>query len=269
MVMIGFNVYKEGKKCIVTFSYDDGRVYDKKLIDIFNKYGIKGTFHLNSGALKGPNSVHADEVKNVYKGHEVSCHTVTHPSIAEIASQIAIKEVIDDRKNLEQLCGYPVRGMSYPNGSVSEDVINIIKYCGIVYSRTIVNGGFHIPQNFLNWNPTCHHRDALKMIEQFKRYVVEPEWQHGLLYIWGHSYELERNEPNNSWEYIEEVCREIAQDNRIWYATNIEIYDYITAQRSLIMSVDESIITNPTMTDVWIRKDGETVKVAAGQTLRF
>ena len=34
------------QKKAVTISYDDGVVFDKKLIDIFNKYGIKGTFNL-------------------------------------------------------------------------------------------------------------------------------------------------------------------------------------------------------------------------------
>ena len=31
------------------FSIDDGTIYDKKVIEIFNKYNIKGTFNLNSG----------------------------------------------------------------------------------------------------------------------------------------------------------------------------------------------------------------------------
>ena len=31
------------------FSIDDGTVYDKKVIEIFNKYNIKATFNLNSG----------------------------------------------------------------------------------------------------------------------------------------------------------------------------------------------------------------------------
>lgn len=38
-----------GKKKAVTFSYDDGIVYDKHLVEILNKYGLKCTFNLNSG----------------------------------------------------------------------------------------------------------------------------------------------------------------------------------------------------------------------------
>lgn len=38
-----------GKKKAVTFSFDDGVTQDIRLIEIFNKYGLKGTFNLNSG----------------------------------------------------------------------------------------------------------------------------------------------------------------------------------------------------------------------------
>ena len=40
-----------GKKKAVTFSFDDGVTQDIRLIEIFNKYGLKGTFNLNSGFL--------------------------------------------------------------------------------------------------------------------------------------------------------------------------------------------------------------------------
>ena len=45
--MIQYHVFPGGKKRIVTFSYDDGHKNDERLIGLFNKYGVKGTFHLN------------------------------------------------------------------------------------------------------------------------------------------------------------------------------------------------------------------------------
>ena len=35
----------------ITFSYDDGVTQDKRLVDIFNKYGLKATFNINSELL--------------------------------------------------------------------------------------------------------------------------------------------------------------------------------------------------------------------------
>ena len=43
--MTWINQYKKA----VTFSYDDGVVPDLKLLEIFNKYGIKCVFNLNYG----------------------------------------------------------------------------------------------------------------------------------------------------------------------------------------------------------------------------
>ena len=45
--MIEFNVFPGGKRRIVTFSYDDGHFNDERLIEMFDRYGVKATFHLN------------------------------------------------------------------------------------------------------------------------------------------------------------------------------------------------------------------------------
>ena len=45
--MIQYHIYPNAKRRIVTFSYDDGSANDERLISLFNKYGVKGTFHLN------------------------------------------------------------------------------------------------------------------------------------------------------------------------------------------------------------------------------
>ena len=44
-------LYPGGLAKAITFSYDDGQVYDRRLIEIFNQAGFKGTFHLTSGNL--------------------------------------------------------------------------------------------------------------------------------------------------------------------------------------------------------------------------
>ena len=44
-------LYPEGKKKALTFSYDDGEIFDIKLAEILRKHGMKGTFNLNSSNL--------------------------------------------------------------------------------------------------------------------------------------------------------------------------------------------------------------------------
>ena len=48
---IKFDLFPQGKTKALTMSYDDCQIYDRRLVSIFNQYGINGTFHLNSGNL--------------------------------------------------------------------------------------------------------------------------------------------------------------------------------------------------------------------------
>ena len=43
-----YTCFPGGKAKALTMSYDDGKVQDRRLIDIFNKYGIKGTARIKS-----------------------------------------------------------------------------------------------------------------------------------------------------------------------------------------------------------------------------
>ncbi|MBR6729243.1 MAG: polysaccharide deacetylase family protein, partial [Clostridia bacterium] len=81
--MILLNRLPEGKRNMITLSYDDGSVHDRRLVEIMNRYGIRGTFHLNSGRMAGEKDgwdkiISKEEIPALYKNHEVSCHGVYH-----------------------------------------------------------------------------------------------------------------------------------------------------------------------------------------------
>lgn len=52
-----------GKTKAVTFSYDDGSKSDIRLADTLTKYGLKGTFNLNSSNLHSENYMSVEEIK--------------------------------------------------------------------------------------------------------------------------------------------------------------------------------------------------------------
>lgn len=264
--MIHYEVYPEGKRRAVTFSYDDGHPNDERLIAIFNKYNVKGTFHLNRCIFDNENAEERiPHLRKVYSGHEISCHTYSHGWPTRQGGQTVIKETIENRKMLEKIAGYPVTGMSYPFGDYNEKTAEIMRACGIVYSRTVKQTDtFKVPDDFMEWHPTCHQNDGLKAAERFMR-EIDSEYSSTLLYIWGHSHEFKSEE---DWENIENIVKTVANSNKIWYATNIEIYDYITAQRKLRISYDENIFYNPSAIDVWVAKDDiGVIKIPAGQTV--
>ena len=264
--MIRFNYFPGGKTTALTMSYDDGEIYDLRLIEIFNKYGIKGTFNLNGGNLGKEGYVSKEDVAKYYVGHEVSCHMLTHPFPNKIPTIEIINETLEDRKILEDACGYVVRGMSYPYGKYNQEIINIIKSCGIEYARAGETGWFDMPDDFMRWTSTCHHSDDI--FGKLDRLLAN-KWQPLLIYcVWGHSYEFPQ--VDGAWERMEEFCKKASEHaDEIWFATNIEIYDYIMALRSLKISADKTLVYNPTRIDVWISYNNEPVKIAAGETIQL
>nr|MBQ4317950.1 polysaccharide deacetylase family protein [Clostridia bacterium] len=261
--MILKNLYPYGKKRALTMSYDDGSFNDRKLVEIFNRYGIKGTFHLNSGYLHTSNTVDIEEIPELYKGHEIACHSVTHPSLAGCPREEMVREVYEDRRALEAIAGYAVRGMSYPNGSISDEVVDVMRACGIVYSRT-VNGteNFFLPSDFLRWHPTCHNK--YKITERLPAFAAN-RYPLPCFYVWGHSYEYPRDD---TWGMIEEFCREASKIEDCWFATNIEIYNYVQALKSLEFTVDCKTVRNMSALSVWVSVNNEPVEIKAGETLK-
>ena len=263
--MIQYHVYPGGKKRVVTFSYDDGSKNDARLIALFNKYGVLGTFHLNGIDFCNVDAETENTLRARYAGHEVACHTLRHGWPARMPAQAVVREVTEDRKVLERLFGYPVIGMSYPSGSYDKDVISAMRACGIVYSRTTKNTmKFPFPEDYMEWHPTCHHKDALPLCEQFMR-DLDSQWTRPLLYIWGHSHEFRTEE---DWAYMEKVVTTVAGCDKIWYATNIDIYNYVAAQALLQISYDETMFYNPTAYDLWVERDKrDIIKIPAGERI--
>ncbi|UQZ37360.1 polysaccharide deacetylase [Paenibacillus sp. PK3_47] len=261
-----FNLFPGGKPKALTMSYDDGQKHDVRLAGIFDKYGIKGTFHLNSSTLNTPGFLSDDDVRGIARHHEISAHSVTHPFLDTLPLPMVINELLEDRRRLETLVDYPVRGMSYPYGVYSRAIIPPLQSVGIEYSRTVISTRqFDVPPDFMEWHPTCHHNEDMDQV--WEQFTTRPSLQKfSLCYIWGHSYEFEQD---NNWELIESFCRKAGGHPDIWYATNLEIMDYVTAVRSLKMSADHTVIRNPSATGVWVSVDNKPVCIDGGSTYYY
>ncbi len=246
-----YAVFPEGKRKVFTLSYDDGWPQDEKLIALMNKYGIKGTFNLVSG------DVLFDQIENPverYKGQEVAAHGHTHGYLGRLAPAQATYDVLKNREALEKVFGGTVRGFAYGHGSYNDETKQILKNCGIKYARTINNTEkFLLPQDWFFFDPTCEDLNP-KLLELADRfYNMKPQFtQVHMFYIWGHSHFTDRA---NHWDKLEEVFRKMGNNEEIWCATNIEIYDYMEAFRNLIMSADGTYIYNPTNTTLWLMEN--------------
>lgn len=254
--------FPAGKKKALTFSYDDDTVHNVRLVEIFNRYGMKGTFNLNMGrfALPGEpsDSLTLDRAKELFLGsdHEVAVHGYTHIPLGTVPKNVAVGDVILDLAAAERAFGRIVRGMAYADGSYRAHTDGVLAQCGVAYCRTVQNThAFALPENWLYLHPTCHHDDGA-LLDLADRFLSrDSAAEGGMFFLWGHAYEFANN---RNWDRMEAFCEKMAGRDEIWYATNLEICDYVRDFHRLIFSLDGTRIHNPTATEIFFAVGGET-----------
>ena len=220
------------KQKVVTFSFDDGNLDDKPLVQTLNKYGLKGTFNLNSGlltentpwnykGLKQVRHINYCEYDGLYEGHEIAGHSYTHPDLTKLNQKDIENQIKLDKKLLEFLFGCKIEGFAYPMGTFNEQIGDVILQNGIKYARTIKpTYNFDFPENSVFWHPTCHFMD--ERIEELAEKFTNIEDQNAIFYIWGHSYELIEDK---DFERFEKLCKILSGREDTAYLTNIQVID--------------------------------------------
>ncbi len=209
----------------LTFSFDDGVFQDRRLVEIFDKYALKCTFNLNSGKMGTGTRIPREEIKDLYKNHEVAVHTVNHPRLWELTDEEIVNEVEDDRIALSKMVGYDVVGMAYPYGlggdqmKITELLKNNtkIRYARDV-SQTLV---YNLPENLYKLKPTLHHNSFEHFEKMAKEFVDLKAAEPSIFYVWGHSYEFDYDD---SWDRFEKICKLLSGRDDIFYGTNAEVF---------------------------------------------
>ena len=264
------------KKKALTFSYDDGSIYDKRLVQIFNENGLKSTFNINSGLMETGDGwrMSLNEAVELYQSseHEIAIHGLKHLSLFDIPEHCAIDEILQDKKNLERATDKIIRGMAYSYGTYNAKTIDLLRKLDICYARTVWQSeNFDISDNFLELKPTCHHNNP-KLFDLLDEFLADDTsgifFKHGpkLFYVWGHSHEFHND---NNWAVMESFAQKAGNHKDVWYATNIEIFDYINAYKSLIWSTDATKIYNPTARNIFINYYGKETMIPAGEEVHF
>ncbi|MFY7739310.1 MAG: polysaccharide deacetylase family protein [Flavobacterium sp.] len=275
-------LFPGGKSKALVLSYDDGAKQDRKLVELMNKYQLIGTFHLNSNKLGSNNYfdyLNKDEIKDLYKGHEVSVHSANHPNLPDISKVDVIYEILEDRKELERLVGYPVRGMAYPFGNTNDAVIEAIEGLGIEYARTVGDTyNFEIPVDFLRWHPTIHQfgkaywepnqpEKDKKELELFYKTINNflQTKELAVIDIWGHSWEMGTDQ--KKWEETEKFFKILANNQEIYYTKQIDFVDYVNAFRNLKFSVNKDNVTNTSALTIYIKINSKIFTIPSGATI--
>lgn len=261
----------------VTLTYDDGTVSDRKLVEIMSKYGLKGTFNINAGLMPETNDgshLGMKEAVELYTstGNEIAAHGYKHQWLTEMDTAMMVNEILTDRIALEKCLGVPVRGLAYAYGAYDDTVVEILRQCGYVYARsTVSTEKFDIPTDWLRMPITCRHRTP-RLMELAKAFLEGPpgayHWVQTprLFVLMGHSHEF-ANE--NNWHIIEEFAAYVGNREDVWYATNMEVYDYVKSFENLQFAADGSFVYNPGREDVYICFKGVNHIISSGETVRL
>ena len=277
-----FMRFPGGRAKAVTFSYDDGVPQDQRLAALFDRFGVKATFNFTAKPHFTKEQIHEYFLS---RGHEIAVHGAEHRANGNLRAIEGIRDALDCRLVLEDLCDRIIRGMAYPDsgirlmgrpGNSYEKIKEYLKELDIVYARTVgENLSFELPADFHAWFPTIHHGHprALELIDEFLELDTSAKAYHSrrtprLFYIWGHSYEFV---DDDNWDVMEELFAFIGGREDIWYCTNIEFFELLRAYQSLEYFADGSKVYNPTAIPVELSmfhsaKDWRAVKVLPGET---
>lgn len=236
-----------GKRKALTFSFDDGEHYDRRLAALLRGYGLKATFylvtgdlgkeipHFRYGAATVVRKVAAGELKETYQGMEVASHTAEHRAVVGEMRET----VLGSMAYLQDLLGYEVTGMAYPGGQpgidYGESHIRELESLGVLYARTACfTNTFGLPERLLEWHPTCHYcADNIGAL--VRAFAESPgagqEEPLKLFHIMGHSYELEQPDERGQWAAFGKLCAALSARDDVWYATNGEIAAWLATAR--------------------------------------
>ena len=254
-------LYPEGKTKAFNVTYDDGVLQDKEFVQILNKYGIKGTFNLNSELMKNQfawfhecgmvvKRLSEADVKDLYDGHEIASHTLTHPNMQGMSAEQILREMSQDKDNLENIFGTKVLGFAVPFNYYSDLIAECAKIVGFEYARTSdMSGGYTPCEEEYYWRAGIFHLSS--ELESYIDVFLETDEELAVAQIVGHTYDFDAE---RNWDQMENLLAKVASDDKIWFATNLELVRYLKAMKNT--EVTDDYIQNHGKVDVWFEVNG-------------
>ena len=193
---------------IFLLSFDDGTVWDRRFVELLNRYAMRGTFNLNSGLedfvweYQGKPVIRQKlrETTEQYRGHEVASHTRTHPWLNSLTPPQLRREVEADCAAIKEIFSLDEIGFGVPFTACGEREIGIIRKYVRYIRHSAFSDSFALPQDeyHIPIHGLYHDPDIRKKIRRF----AESTLPVSLFVMAGHSYEFEIE---NHWAYIEEL----------------------------------------------------------------
>ncbi|MCQ4021938.1 MULTISPECIES: polysaccharide deacetylase family protein [unclassified Ruminococcus] len=249
-------LYPNGRPKAFNVSYDDGVLQDIRFVGLLNKYNLKGTFNLNSHLMKTEfewkhesglviKRLSENIASDLYSGHEIASHTLTHPYMDSLTENEIIHELQTDKDNLEMLFESEVKGFAVPFDFYSELMEECVKKCGFEYARISEESLSYTPStDFYKLEVGIFHLDT--NLDSYIDNFLSTNEELAFCQIAGHSYDLDTE---NMWDKIEAIFKKLSADNNILPMTTIQFVEYIKAMN--LAEITENYIKNNSNISLW------------------
>ena len=266
--------YPEGRTKAFNITYDDGVLQDVPFITMLNRYGIKGTFNLNSELMRTGftwrhecgmdiTRLRQSEIGNLYEGHEIASHTLTHPYMDSLSDEELYRQMGEDKRNLEVMFGREVAGFAVPFDYYDDRIARCAEKCGFEYARiSDVSLSYTPCRDWHHWKTGVYH--VMPELVPFVDGFLETNEELALCQIVGHSYDLFTE---NLWDTMESICAKIGGYDGIWKCTHLELIRYLNAMEQAEISDNE--INNNGNQRLWFTINGNTISLNPGETIKW
>lgn len=254
-------LYPMGKKKAFNITYDDGVLQDVRFVQLLNRYGLRGTFNLNSELMRSEfawrhpcgmevRRLSEHQVMGLYEGHEIAGHTLTHPYMHDLSEGELLYQMGKDRENLERLFGQEVKGFAVPFSYYSGLIARCAQRCGFEYARMSEFSHSYVPcRDYYFWKTGIFHLEP--ELTEFVAGFLNTQQELAVCQIAGHSYDLDAE---HLWGTMELICAAVSSREEIWACTNLELVRYLKAMDRC--EISENAICNHSDMDLWFEVDG-------------
>ena len=228
-------LFPGGKKKAFNITYDDGVLQDIRFVEILNKYGVKGTFNLNSQLMEQefawthPSGMEVRRLsvtaaRQLYEGHEVASHSLTHPSLQGLPDEELRRQLGEDKRRLEDIFQRSVVGFAIPFDYCDGHIAHLAKECGFRYLRTSeVTGDYSLsPDPYWQRAGFYHIQPGLA---DYVAGFLNTTQELAVCQIVGHSYDLDAE---NLWGTLELILAAVSAQSDVWLCTHAELVDYLS-----------------------------------------
>lgn len=228
-------------RVVVTTSWDDGYPADMRVAEALVRHGLTGTFYVPLRNSEGLPVMPATDLRALATGgFEIGGHTLDHLTLSRLDDPELCRQVVDGKRQLEDVLGGPVRGFAYPGGRHGRRERIAVAEAEFDYARTtrMLSLGtaqdpyrmattlqlypHRAPAILRNWARQGPSREGLALAAAWLGAGgLEPAVDGilkrlgatgGTFHLWGHSWEIERLD---LWGVLDRVLTKLASSSDV------------------------------------------------------